>query len=273
MMFGVSLNLRPSDFARIIRSPVAPTIGLLAQVVLLPLGTFLLTLLLKPDPSLALGMILVACCPGGNFSNIVAFLARANLAVSVSMTAVSSVLAIFTTPILFSFYADASPATAALMQEISLNRRDMVALVALVIGLPILLGMAVGGRFPKFRDRSEGMMRIVSVIIFFGFVALAFAKNWESFAAYYDRILLLVVMQNSLALLLGFALATLFRQTEQDRRAITLEVGIQNSGLGLTLLFTFMPQLGGAILIAAFWGIWHLVSGLILAGYWGRYES
>ena len=270
MMFGVSLSLRPADFVRIIKSPTAPAIGLIAQCLLLPFLTYLLTLILKPHPSLALGMMLVAACPGGNFSNIMAFIARANLAVSVSMTAVSSTLAILLTPLLFSFYAWLNPATREVMTRIELNPLNMIALVLMVIGLPILLGMTVGSRFPKLVERSEGVMRKVSLAIFLGFVALAFSKNWDLFLSHFDQLFVLVVIHNSLALVLGFALATLFRQPPADRRAITLEVGIQNSGLGLTLLFTFMPQLGGAILIAGFWGIWHLVSGLALATFWGR---
>jgi len=270
MMFGVSLGLRPADFKRIIRSPQAPAIGLLAQCLLLPLLTFLLTLVLQPHPSLAIGMILVAACPGGNFSNIMTFIARGSLAVSVSMTAVVSLVAVISTPALFAFYARLNPATSELMTQVQLAPLNMMGLVLVVIGLPILAGMVCGGRFPALKAKSEGVMRIVSLVVFFGFVALAFSKNWDLFLAHYDKLVFLVVIHNLMALLLGFSLATLFRQPEADRRAITLEVGIQNSGLGLTLLFTFMPQLGGAILITAFWGVWHLISGLAIASYWGR---
>lgn len=270
MMFGISLSLRPVDFKRIIRSPQAPAIGLLAQCLLLPFLTFLLTLVLKPQPSLALGMILVSACPGGNFSNIMTFIARGSLAVSVSMTAVASLLAVVSTPTLFAFYAWLNPATAELVKQVELQPLNMMGLVLVVIGIPILLGMYFGRQFPWLKEKSEGMMRFVSLIIFLAFVAIAFSKNWDLFVAHYDKLVALVVIHNSMALLLGFSLATLFRQPEADRRAITLEVGIQNSGLGLTLLFTFMPQLGGAILITAFWGVWHLVSGLIIASFWGR---
>jgi BASS family bile acid:Na+ symporter len=270
MMFGISLSLAPADFKRIIRSPQAPGIGLIAQCLLLPFLTYLLTLVLKPHPSLALGMILVSACPGGNFSNIMTFIARGSLAVSVSMTAVASLMAVVSTPTLFAFYAWLNPATSELMTRVELSPLNMMALVLVVIGIPILSGMYFGGRFPWLKNKSEGVMRIVSLVIFLGFVALAFSKNWSLFVAHYDKLVALVVIHNLMALLLGFSLATLFRQPEADRRAITLEVGIQNSGLGLTLLFTFMPQLGGAILITAFWGVWHLVSGLALASYWGR---
>ncbi len=270
MMFGVSLGLRPADFKRIIRSPQAPAIGLVAQCLLLPFLTYLLTLVLKPPPSLAIGMILVSACPGGNFSNIITFIARGSLAVSVSMTAVASLLAVITTPTLFAYYTWLNPATADLMTRVELDPLNMMGLVLLVIGLPIVCGMYCGHRFPALNEKSEGVMRKVSLVIFLGFVGLAFSKNWGLFISHWQQLLLLVVIHNLMALSIGYAMATLFGQPEADRRAITLEVGIQNSGLGLTLLFTFMPQLGGAILITAFWGIWHLVSGLVIASYWAR---
>ena len=268
MMFGVSLNLSPNDFKRIAKSPQAPAIGLVAQFVLLPFLTCLLTLLLKPHPSLALGMILVSSCPGGSFSNIITFIARGNLAVAVSMTAVSSLLAVVVTPLNFVFYAWMNPATRDVMTQVKLDPRSMVALVFTVVGLPLLLGMFCGQRFPTLKAKSETAMRAISLVVFFGFVGLAFSKNWALFITHAGGLALLVVARNLMGL--GFCLATLFRQPEADRRAITLEIGIQNSGLGLTLLFTFMSGLGGAILSAAFWGIWHLVSGLLIAVFWGR---
>jgi BASS family bile acid:Na+ symporter len=241
-----------------------------AQFVLLPFLTCLLTLLLKPHPSLALGMILVSSCPGGSFSNIITFIARGNLAVSVSMTAVSSLLAVVMTPLNFAFYAWMNPATRDVMTQVKLDPWSMVALVFTVVGLPLLLGMFCGQRFPTLKAKSETAMRTISLVVFFGFVGLAFSQNWALFVTHTGGLALLVVVHNLMALGLGFCLATLFRQPEADRRAITLEIGIQNSGLGLTLLFTFMSGLGGAILITAFWGIWHLVSGLLIAVFWGR---
>ncbi len=270
MMFGVSLSLSPQDFRRIAKSPQAPLLGLTAQFALLPFLTYLLTMLLKPHPTLALGMILVSACPGGNFSNIITFMARGNLAVSVSMTAVSSVLAVVMTPFNFSFYAWLNPATHQVMSDIQLDPWHMVGLVLVVVGVPLVAGMFCGQRFPVLRDRSETIMRRISLLVFLAFVGLAFGKNWDLFIEYAGGLAFLVIVHNLMALSLGGGLAALFRQPEADRRAITLEIGIQNSGLGLTLLFTFMSQLGGAILITAFWGVWHLVSGLLIASYWGR---
>jgi len=270
MMFGVSISLTVQDFKRIARSPQAPVLGLAAQFLLLPFLTYLLTRLLQPHPSLALGMILVSACPGGNFSNIITFMARGNLAVSVSMTAVSSVLAVVMTPFNFSFYAWLNPDTNKVMADVALDPWQMVGLVLAVIGMPLILGMACGQRFPAMRERSETVMRRLSLVIFLTFVGMAFSRNWDLFVQYAGTLVMLVVIHNLLALSVGYSLASIFHQPPADRRAITLEIGIQNSGLGLTLLFTFMPQLGGAILITAFWGVWHLVSGLLIAAWWGR---
>ena len=270
MMFGVSLSLTVQDFKRIARSPQAPVLGLAAQFLLLPFLTYVLTRVLQPHPSLALGMILVSACPGGNFSNIITFMARGNLAVSVSMTAVSSVLAVVMTPFNFAFYAWLNPDTNKVMTDVALDPWQMVGLVLAVIGLPLVLGMACGQRFPTMRERSETVMRRVSLVVFLAFVGMAFSRNWDLFVQYSGTLVMLVVIHNLMALSVGYSLASIFRQPPADRRAITLEIGIQNSGLGLTLLFTFMSQLGGAILITAFWGVWHLVSGLLIAAYWGR---
>jgi len=156
------------------------------------------------------------------------------------------------------------------MSDIKLDPWNMVGLVLAVVGLPLVAGMLCGQRFPTLRIRSEKIMRRNSLVVFLAFVGLAFSKNWDLFVEYAGGLAFLVIVHNLMALSLGSGLAALFRQPEADRRAITLEIGIQNSGLGLTLLFTFMSQLGGAILITAFWGVWHLVSGLLIAGYWGR---
>lgn len=270
MMFGVSLTLRLDDFRRIVRAPIAPVAGLLAQFVLLPAGTCLATYLLDIDPELALGMILVASCPGGSFSNVLTWLARGNVAVSVSMTAVSSLAATVLTPLNFALYGSLNPRTRDLITDIDVDRVDLLLLVLLVLAVPMLLGSFVGTRFPAFAARSERPLRVVSMLIFLGFVAIAFGNNVGLFLDEFHTFFWLVACHNALALLLGYGIARSLPLPASDRRAVTLEVGIQNSGLGLVIGFTFFPELGGVLLIAAFWGVWHLVSGLVLAQWWAR---
>lgn len=273
MMFGVSLTLTPDDFKRALRTPVAPATGLVAQFVLLPAGTCLVTWLLPLDLMLALGMILVASCPGGVFSNVMTWLGRGNVAVSITMTAVSSVAAIVMTPFNFALYGWLNPRTRELLTEISLEPLQVLLLVALVLGLPLLLGMWVGKRFPQLAVRTEKPFRVLATLVFLLFVGVAFANNFTLFIERFHTFFWLVVGHNALAFALGALAASFLRLPREDRRAVTMEVGIQNSGLGLVILFTFMPHAGGMMLITAFWGVWHLVAGLTLALLWSRRGS
>ena len=270
MMFGVSLSLTGEDFRRVLKRPDAPIVGLLAQFVLLPAATCLTTWFFEVEPEMALGMILVASCPGGSFSNIMTWLARANVAVSVSMTAISSLVAMVMTPFNFALYGWLNPNTRSMLTEIQLDSMNILILVVLVLGLPLLVGMMTGKLFPRFAAKAEKPMRVITLLVLLLFVGVAFSNNMDVFLARADRIVILVVLQNMLALGMGAFAGMLTGLPRQDRRAITMEVGIQNSGLGLAILFTFFPQASGMILIAAFWGVWHLISGLLLAWWWSR---
>ncbi|MCU1716134.1 bile acid:sodium symporter family protein [Pseudomonas sp. 5P_3.1_Bac2] len=270
MMFGVSLELRAEDFKRIVLAPKAPLIGMLVQFVLLPAATCLLTIVLPIDPSLALGMILVATCPSGTFSNIMTWVARGNVAVSASVTAVSSVTAGIFTPLNFALYAGLNPQTRALLTEISVDPLELLLMVLLVLVLPMVLGMFIGRIRPLLAQKLERPLRIFSLLVMLLFVGGAFVKNYAQFLEYFHLFFWLVVLLNSMALLLGYGCARLWRLPAADVRAVTLETGIHNSALGMALIFTFFPQSGGMLLIAAFWGCWQLLAGLLLALYWSR---
>ncbi|HIL22816.1 MAG TPA: bile acid:sodium symporter family protein, partial [Alcanivorax sp.] len=213
---------------------------------------------------------LVASCPGGSFSNIMTWLGRANVAVSVSMTAVSSVVAIVMTPFNFSLYGWLNPITRPILTDIQMDSMNILILVALVLGLPLLVGMLMGKAFPVFAEKAQKPMRYVTLLVLLLFVGVAFGNNMDVFLATANRIVGLVVLQNFLALGLGAMAGMITGLPRGDRRAITMEVGIQNSGLGLAILFTFFPDASEMILIAAFWGVWHLISGLLLAWWWSR---
>ncbi|WP_396588526.1 bile acid:sodium symporter family protein [Bermanella sp. R86510] len=270
MMFGVSLELAPKDFKRVLKAPKAPILGLLIQFLILPFVTCMVTWWLNIDPILAMGMILVASCPGGTFSNIMTWMAKGNVAVSVSMTGVSSLAASFMTPFNFALYAWLNPNTRSLLTEISIDPISLLLLVTLVLGVPLILGMFVGQRFPTLSRKVEKPLRISALLIMLALAGIAFAKNTDQFLQYFDLFFLLVVAHNGLALLLGYGGAYLTGLPESQRRAISLEVGIQNGALALLIIFTFFPQASGMLLIAAFWGVWHLVSGLILSSIWAR---
>jgi BASS family bile acid:Na+ symporter len=265
MMLGVALELRIEDFKRIIASPKAPAIGLVAQFLLLPAFTFLLVLIIKPYPSIALGMMLVAACPGGNLSNIVTYLSQGNTAVSISMTAISTVAAIFMTPLNISFWGSMNPATAAIMKQVSLNPADVFVTVFLILGIPLILGMTLGHYYPALADKVKKPFKIFSLVFFIIIVCGALAANWQNFLTYIGLVVVAVLIHNALALNIGYWSARIVGLPERDCRAVCVEVGIQNSALGLVLVFNFFDGLGGMAILVAWWGIWHIIAGLVTA--------
>jgi BASS family bile acid:Na+ symporter len=265
MMLGVSLDLKLEDFKRIFVSPKAPGIGLLAQFILLPAFTFLLILVLKPHPSMALGMILVAACPGGNLSNIMTYLAKGNCAVSISMTAVSTVAAIFMTPLNLSIWGSLNPATAEILRKVSLSPLDVFITVFVILGIPLILGQILAHFFPGLADRVRRPFKIFSLAFFILIVCGALAANWNNFLSYVGLVMFAVFLHNALALNLGYWTGKLARLPERDARATCIEVGIQNSALGLVLVFNFFDGLGGMAILVAWWGVWHIIAGLVTA--------
>lgn len=270
MMFGVSLDLRVADFQRVVARPAGALAGLAAQAVLTPAATCLFTWVFKVDPALSLGMMLVAACPSGALSNILTWRARGTVALSVSLTAVSSLAATVLTPFNFALYGWLNPRTRELLQEITIPVGGILAQVALVLALPMLLGMFVGARAPRVTAAVERPMRTVSFLVLIAFIVVAFVENRGLFVSRFPDFFWLVVGQNAMALGIGMLVARAAGLGDADRRAVTIEVGIHNSALGLAILFTFFPAAGSMLLITAFWGVWHLVSGLALTTWWGR---
>ena len=270
MMFGAALELRLEDFRRVARRPAGLLAGFTAQAVLTPAATCLLTILLDVDPALALGMMLVAACPSGALSNVLTWRARGTVALSVALTTLSSLAATVLTPLNFTLYAGLNPATRALLQEIGIPAAGILTQTALVLGLPVTLGMLLAARAPQLTARLQGPLRSLSALALLVFVAGAFWENRMLFLARFDDFFWLVVGQNAMALALGALVARVARLPEADRRAVTIEVGIHNSALGLVILVTFFPTAGSMMLITAFWGVWHLVSGIVLSSWWGR---
>jgi BASS family bile acid:Na+ symporter len=239
MMLGVSLDLKLDDFKRIILSPKAPGIGLAAQFILLPAFTFLLTLILPITPSMALGMILIAACPGGNLSNIMTYLARGNTAVSISMTAVSTAAAIFMTPLNLAVWGSLNPATASILRRVSLNPLDVFMTIFMILGIPLVSGMLISRFFPSLAGKIRKPFKVFSFLVFIGFVGAALGANWQIFLRVIGLVVFAVFIHNALALSLGYWSGRLLGLEKRDVRAVSIEVGIQNSALGLILIFNF----------------------------------
>lgn len=273
IMFGIALELTVDDFRRLKGNPRASVVGVLAQFVLLPAFTFLLVYILRPHPSLALGMFLVAACPGGNISNFLTHLARGNTALSVSLTAVGTVLAIFTTPLNLSLWASLYPPTSGLLKEISLDAWNMIETIITLAGIPLVLGMLVRHYLPRAAQVVAKGVKPVSIFVFIGFVVVAFGNNYDHFTEHIGKVAVLVLLHNALALATGFYAARLAGLQFADQKTIAIETGIQNSGLGLILIFRFFDGLGGMAIVAAWWGIWHIIAGLSLALVWSRWKT
>ncbi|WP_338733368.1 bile acid:sodium symporter family protein [Mangrovimonas cancribranchiae] len=268
VMFGVALGITMDDFKRLLHKPKLLFLGIASQFIVLPFVTFLFVYVVNPQPSIALGMFMVAACPGGNISNFMTHLAKGNAALSVSLTAFATLLAIVMTPFNFQFYGSLYQPTAGLLKDVALNPFDLLKLVGMILGIPLLLGMFVRKTWPEVAQRLSKWLKPFSIIVFVAIVIIAFSKNLNVFTGYIDHVLLLGITHNFLAVLLGWFLAKSLKVSLRDKKTIAIETGIQNSGLGLLLIFTFFDGLGGMAIMAAFWGIWHIVSGLVLAYFW-----
>ncbi len=275
IMFGIALGIKVSNFKTIVSNPKSFILGVVSQFLLLPAVTYLLVWIIKPSDSVALGMILVAACPGGNISNFISSLAKANIELSVSLTGASTLLSVLLTPINFAFWGGLYVSQSDLMHPIEIDFVQMFTTVILILGIPLILGVVFAKKFPSLTLKIQKPIKIASILIFGAFIVVALANNFDLFMRFVHLLFLLVLAHNILAIATGYFLAKSFKVSLPDRKTISIETGIQNSGLALVLIFNpkiFPPELeiGGMAFIAAWWGIWHIVSGLGLAYIWGR---
>lgn len=270
IMFGVALDIKWADFKKVFRSPKATLIGLFLQFILLPAFTFLLVWVLQPRPSIALGMILVAACPGGNISNFMTHLSKGNTALSVSLTSIGTLLAIVMTPLNLQLWAGMYGPTSAILKEVSLNPWEMFETIAVLIGIPLIAGMTISNKYPAVAASISKRVKPFSIFIFTMFVVVAFANNMDIFLEFIHLVIIFVFLHNLMALALGYNVARVFKLSIENRKTLAIETGIQNSGLGLILIFGFFQGLGGMAIVAAWWGIWHILSGLAISTYWSR---
>ena len=265
VMFSIALDIMPADFRALLKTPKALLVGMFSQFIVLPVLTFLLLLVAAPRPSIALGLILVAACPGGNISNFITHRAGGNAALSVSMTAIATVAAIALTPLNIAFWGNLYEPTREILRTTSIDPVQVTITVGFMLVLPLVLGVTLNTKKPEIAARIRKPLQWLSMAIFVAFIVLALAANWGFFLSFVGAVAVLVIVHNALALAGGYTTATLARLSPYDRRAVTIETGIQNSGLGLVLIFAFFSGLGGMAVVAAFWGIWHAISGIALA--------
>lgn len=274
IMFGVALDLKLGRFKHVLLKPKSTLIGVTAQFLIMPSLTLLLVLLLDPTPGVALGMILVAACPGGNISNFMTAHAKGNTELSVTLTAIADFSALIMTPLNFAFwgglYAKLYSKASDLIIPVEIDFFEMMKTMIILLGIPLTLGMLFARHFPKITNLIRKPIKVLSLVIFAGYVGVALASNFSYFLQYVHLIFAIVLIHNALALTTGFSLSKIFKLAKRDVRTITIETGIQNSGLALVLIFNpnLFNGIGGMAFIAALWGIWHIVAGLSISSLW-----
>lgn len=290
VMFGVALGIKPSNFVNIIKNPKSIITGIVCQIILLPALTFLLIIACGNllSPMVSLGMILVASCPGGNVSNFITSLSRGNSELSVSLTAFNTAACIFTTPINFALwgklyldYANNHNITS--LPELEIPFWEIFQTIVIIMGIPLVLGILCSHYYPKIASKLNKPLQRFSIVVFVVMVVLIFANNFQTFLDCIVSIFLIVMVHNLLALGIGYGTGTILKLPYKDRRTLTIETGIQNSGLGLILLLTtqsfpkevggeptIWAQNGGMVVITAWWGVWHIISGFTLAYLWRK---
>ncbi len=276
VMFSVALGLTGRDFYLLREKPVLFMGGVVTQIIGLPLLTFLIINVIELPASIALGMIVVACCPGGAVSNLLTYLARGNVAYSVSLTATSSVLAAILTPASILFWSHLYGPTSSLLKTIDVSPAVFLIQTTMLLIVPLVFGMLLAAHAPdvaaKIRRRTAQLgATVLGGVVIYGSIYF--------FPVLFPALPLLgavAVAHNAAAFLLGATAAFMLRATQADSRALTFEVGIQNSGLALVILVGQLKGLGGAAAIAAVWGVWHLIAGgsiVLVLRYFDRKES
>lgn len=270
VIFGVSLDLSFADFRRLLVAPRPVIAALIAQLVALPLLTVALIMLVNPPPALALGLMMTAACPGGNMSNVLTHWSGGRTAVSMSATTISSLVAPLTTPLIFALLSAAHPATRDALAVIKVPALELVMTIGIALVLPLLAGMTLAQKNPALAQRLQKPLRAFGLFVLFAFVFLALIANGKLFWQALSLIFVLVLLHNALALASGYGFARLFRADAAARRAIVFETGTHNTALGLTLVFSYFPTQTGMMLVLGWWGVWHFVTGGLLAWYWSR---
>lgn len=270
LMFSVALDVRWSDFRKVAQFPKSIAVGLLAQYLVFPLLTLAIIAVFEPPVSVSMGMVLVSMCPSGNMTNFLVHFARANVALSVTLNAIIILSATLVTPAGFLFWSKFIPDSQALRQSFEIKFLEMAVIIVELIVIPLIIGMFLHEKRPVLVSRIRPWAQRLSLLIFFSILALALLGNRENIVHYLGYVFLLVAVHNAVALGNGYAMGTVFRLPELDRRTLAFEAGVHNTALGLILIFKFFGGLGGMALIAAWWGIWDLVTGMALAGYWRK---
>lgn len=259
IMFGMGMTMTVDDFKGVLHSPKAVVIGVVAQFMLMPGLAYLLCQLFQLPPAIAIGVILVGCCPGGTASNVITYMAKGNTALSVACTSVSTILAPILTPAVFYFLAS---------QWIEINALSMLGSILQVVLFPIILGLIVRSVLKQKVETYIQVMPLISVLAIVAIVAAIIAGSKTQILESGLLILAVVALHNGLGYLLGFGASRLFKLPYADSKAVAIEVGMQNSGLGVALAAVHFATSPITAVPSAIFSLWHNISGPALATYW-----
>ena len=256
IMFGMGLTLKVEDFRVVLTHPKDVLMGCLAQFTIMPLMAWILTKVFQLPAELAIGVILVGCCPGGTASNVITFLAKGDLALSVGMTAVSTVLAPLLTPLLTWLLAG---------QMVDVDTWGMLQSILYVVIAPILAGFLIQKYFPAFTRKVVPYLPAFSTLMITAVVAIVVSHNASKLLTGGLMVVMVVVLHNLSGLGTGYLLGRLLGMTEAKRRAISIEVGMQNSGLATSLAALHFAAYPMATIPGAVFSVWHNISGALVA--------
>ena len=259
VMFAMGMTLSIEDFKRVLKSPRIIGLGLLLQYGLMPLLAFIIALILALPTALMAGLVLLGTCPGGTASNVICYLAKGDVALSITLTAISTLLAVFLTPVLTWLYIG---------QEVPVPIVNMMLTVLKIIILPVTLGIIVNRYFGQYLLQLKQFLPVVSVIVIVFIIAIIVALNAQQISHLALPIIIAVMLHNGLGLASGYAIAKFLGYDEKICRTLAIEVGMQNSGFGVALATKYFTAI--TALPAAFFSIWHNITGSLLAAYWTR---
>ncbi len=261
IMFGVALDIKVEHFTQLVNQKKSVLTGLFSQFVLLPLFTVLLVTFLPISNGMKLGMLLVSVCPGGNVSNFFSQMARGNVALSVTLTAFSSLAAFIITPLNFFFCVSLVPSLSGELKSLEIDFLSLIINMTSILLLPLLLGMWISARYISLSKKIAGPIRILSMMMLTAFIVIAVVNNQDGFEVHLANVFWIVLIHNGCALFLAYFFSKALKNPESVNRTVSIETGIQNSGLALILIFNFFDGNTAMAVVAAWWGVWHLIAG------------
>ena len=273
LVFSVALELKLADFLLVAQNPRSVLCGLIPQFILLPVGTWLATLVLDLPAPVEVAMILVAACPGGSLSNVVTHFGRGNTALSVSISAVAALMALVLTPFNFSWMVASNPVTAGWLRSLSIDASEIWISLVLLLAIPMALGLTVAHLWPAVTARVRKPLGNFSLLALLAIIVVGIVRERQVLNAALLPLLMIVVLQNAAGLLFGYCTAVAMGVSERDRRAVVIEGGMQNAGLALGIVALQFKQEFSMVIITSLWGVWHSVSGMTLALIWRRKDA